>query len=155
MFCFIVFPCIWQYNVVRRVREMNLLKTTADTGILTKLEAQGLDLATIEKLLPIVEDTKLLSLAGNNQQLLVNLVAPLLVEPAPLLLPVVAGAVEKGPGAFYAFSAAMIGLDAYLFATNAEIPFLGLSAGVFLGLLLVPLGAASAVAGSALGSLKN
>ena len=144
-----------QYNVIRRVREMNLLKSTVDAGVLSKLEAQGLDLVTIEKLLPIIEDAKLLSLVGNNQQLLVNLVAPLLVEPAPLLLPVVAGAVEKGPGAFYAFAAICAGLDAYLFATGAEVPFVGLSAGATLGLLLIPLAGASAVAGSALGSLKK
>ncbi|CAB9508738.1 expressed unknown protein [Seminavis robusta] len=144
-----------QYNVIRRVREMNLLKTTADAGILSKLEGQGLDLVTIEKLLPVIEDTGALSIAGNNQQLLVNLVAPLLVEPAPLLLPVVAGAVETGPSAFYLASAVCLGLDAALFATGAELPFVGLSAGVFLGLLLVPLAGASGVAGYALGSLKK
>ena len=134
---------------------MNLLKTTADAGILSKLEANGLDLVTIEKLLPLIEDTKALSIAGNNQQLLLNLVAPLLIEPAPLLLPVVAGALEVGPSAFYLASAVCLGLDAYLFATGAEIPFVGLSAGVTLGLLLVPLAVVSGGAGYALGSLKK
>ena len=84
---------------------MDLLKTTADAGILSKLEANGLDLVTLEKLLPVIEDTGALSIAGNNQQLLLNLVAPLLVEPAPILLPVVAGALEKGPTAFYGAAA--------------------------------------------------
>ena len=144
-----------QYNVVRRVREMNLLKTTAEAGILSKLEANGLDLVTLEKLLPVIEDTKALSLVGNNQQLLLNAVAPLLVEPAPLLLPVVAGALEKGPSAFYAASIACLGLDAYLFASGAEVPFVGLSAGVVAGLLLVPLGVATGGAGFALASLKK
>jgi hypothetical protein len=134
---------------------MNLLKTTVDAGILSKLEANGLDLVTIEKLLPAIESTGALSIAGNNQQLLLNLVAPLLVEPAPLLLPVIAGALEKGPAAFYGAAAVCFGLDAYLFATNAEVPFVGLSAGVSLGLLLIPLGVVAGGAGVALASLKK
>jgi len=144
-----------QYNVVRRVRELELLKVTSDNGILSKLEEKGLDLATIEKLLPIIEEAGILSLAANNQQLLVNLVAPLLVEPAPFLIPVIAGAIAAGPSAFYGAAAACLGLDAVLFATDAEVPFVGLSAGVVAGLLLVPLGIASGVAGAALGSLKK
>ena len=128
-----------QYNVIRRVREMNLLKTTAESGILSKLEAQGVDLVTIEKLLPVIEESGLLSLAGNTQPLLINLLAPLLVEPAPLLIPVVAGALGVGPPAFYLAGATTGGLEAYLVATNAELPLVGLNAGVFGGLLLVPL----------------
>ena len=112
-------------------------------------------MATVEKLLPLAEELGLLSLAANNQQLLVNLVAPLLVEGAPLLLPVLASALEVGPAAFYAGAAGFIGLDAFLLANNVEIPFVGLSAGFYLGLLLVPLAAASAAAGTALGSLKK
>jgi len=134
---------------------MNLLKTTADAELLSKLEANGLDLVTLEKLLPVIEEIGALRLVGNNQQLLINGVAPLLVEPAPLLLPIIAGALEKGPSAFYLASAVAFGLDAYLFATNAELPFVGLSAGVALGLLLVPLGVVSAVTGSALASLSK
>lgn len=134
---------------------MNLLKQTVDARVLSKLEAQGLDLVTLEKLLPVIEGSGALSVAGNNQQLLINLIAPLLVEPAPLLLPLVAGAIEKGPGAFYAAAAVFAGLDAYLFATNAELPFVGLSAGAALGLLLIPLAGASAAAGVALSGLKK
>eukprot|EP00568_Trieres_chinensis_P006758 CAMPEP_0183296022 /NCGR_PEP_ID=MMETSP0160_2-20130417/3751_1 /TAXON_ID=2839 ORGANISM="Odontella Sinensis, Strain Grunow 1884" /NCGR_SAMPLE_ID=MMETSP0160_2 /ASSEMBLY_ACC=CAM_ASM_000250 /LENGTH=234 /DNA_ID=CAMNT_0025457589 /DNA_START=41 /DNA_END=745 /DNA_ORIENTATION=- len=128
-----------QYNVVRRVRELDLIGLTAEYGILSKLEKNGLDLATLESLLPQAEKLGLLSLVANNQQLLINLVAPLLVEPAPLLLPAVAGALEAGPGAFYLAAATLLGLDAALIVNNVEIPFVGLSAGVTLGLLLVPL----------------
>jgi len=144
-----------QYNVIRRVREMNLLKTTADTGILSKLEANGLDLVTLEKLLPVIEETGALSLVGNNQQLLINGVAPLLVEPANLLLPVIAGALEKGPSAFYAASVVAFGLDAYLYASGSTLPFVGLSSGFYIGLLLVPLGVATGGAGVALASLSK
>mmetsp|Transcript_17049 Transcript_17049/g.35034 ORF Transcript_17049/g.35034 Transcript_17049/m.35034 type:complete len:222 (+) Transcript_17049:82-747(+) len=144
-----------KYNVVQRVRELDLLQATVDNGILAKLEKNGLDLATVEKLLPLLEEYGLLSLAANNQQLLVNLAAPLLVEGAPILLPVVAGALEVGPPAFFAAAAALAGVDAALIVNNVEIPFLGLSAGVFLGLLLIPLSVVLAGAGVALGSLKK
>lgn len=144
-----------QYNVVRRVRELNLLKATADAGILSKLEANGVDLATIEKLLPLAEDLGLLSLVGNNQQILVNGVAPLLVEGAPLLLPVVSSALGAGPSAFFAAAAAFGGLEVFLLANNVEVPFVGLSAGVVGGLLLVPLTIVSAGVGVALSSTKK
>mmetsp|Transcript_16846 Transcript_16846/g.46261 ORF Transcript_16846/g.46261 Transcript_16846/m.46261 type:complete len:223 (+) Transcript_16846:126-794(+) len=144
-----------KYNVVQRVRELDLLQATVDNGILSKLEKNGLDLATVEKLLPLAEEYGLLSLAANNQQLLVNLAAPLLVEGAPLILPVVAGALEVGPTAFYLGAAALAGVDIALLVNDVEVPFLGISAGVTLGLLLIPLSAVLAVAGVALGSLKK
>jgi hypothetical protein len=134
---------------------LDLLQATIDAGVLSKLEKNGLDLATVEKLLPLLEQYGLLSLVANNQQLLVNGIAPLLVEGAPVLLPVIAGALEVGPPAFFLGAAAFAGIDVYLLTNEVEIPFLGLSAGVFLGLLLVPLSLASAAAGVALGSLKK
>ena len=137
------------------MRELDLLKATADNGVLSKLESQGVDLETIEKLLPLAEELGLLSLAGNNQQLLVNLVAPLLVEGAPLLLPVVAGAIGAGPSAFYFAAAAFGGLEAFLLANNVEVPLVGLPAGVLLGLLLVPLTGVSAGAGYLLAQAKK
>ena len=146
---------VQQYNVVRRVRELELLKATADNGILSKLEAQGLDLETVESLLPLAEELGLLSLAGNNQQLLVNLVAPLLVEGAPFLLPVVAGALQVGPPAFFLAAAGFGGLEAILAVNDVELPLIGLPAAAVLGLLLVPLTVVSAGVGVALGSLKK
>lgn len=137
------------------MRELDLLQATIDAGVLSKLEKNGLDLATVEKLLPLAEEYGLLSLAANNQQLLVNLVAPLVVEGAPILLPVVAGALEVGPAAFYLAAAGAAGLDAYLFASDAQVPFIGLSAGAVAGLVLIPLSVLSAVAGTALASLKK
>jgi Protein of unknown function (DUF1118) len=144
-----------QYNVLGRVRELNLLQSTVDNGILSKLEANGLDLATIEKLLPIAEDLGLLSLAGSNQQLLINLAAPLLIEPAPILIPVIAGALEKGPSAFFGAAAALIGLEVLLVTNDVEVPFVGLPAGVVLGLLVVPLSVVLAAVGVSLAGLKK
>ncbi|KAL7515502.1 hypothetical protein ACHAXN_013445 [Cyclotella atomus] len=144
-----------QYPILTRVRELGLLEKTAELGILSKLEKLGLTLEKAEELLPVLEEAGVLSLVANNQQLLINGVAPLAVEGAPLLLPVVAGALEVGPPAFYLAAASFAGLDASLFASGAEIPFVGLSAGAALGLVLIPLSAVSAVVGGALGSLKN
>lgn len=141
--------------MIRRVRELNLLKATAENGILSKLEAQGVDLATLEKLLPLLEQYGLLSLVGNNQQLLINLVAPLAVEGAPLLIPIIGGALAVGPPAFYLAAAVSGGVDVLLFATNAEVPLVGLPAGPVAGLLLVPLTVISAAVGAALASAKK
>ena len=137
------------------MRELNLLKATADNGILSKLEAQGVDLETIEKLLPVLESAGVLSLAANNQQLIVNLIAPLLVEGAPLLLPVVAGALGVGPPAFYLAAVGLGGLEAFLVANDVEVPLVGLPAGALAGLLLIPLAAVSGVAGFALSQAKK
>lgn len=137
------------------MRELDLLRATADNEVLSKLEANGVDLELLEELLPAVEKAGLLSLAGNNQQLLINLVAPLLVEGAPFLLPVVAGALGVGPPAFFLGAAAFGGLEAFLIANNVEVPFVGLPAAGVLGLVLVPLTVVSAGVGVALASAKK
>merc|ERR1712003_238158 len=124
-----------KYNVIQRVRELDLLQKTIDSGILTKLEDNGLDLATVEQLLPIADKLGLLGLAANNQQLLVNGVAPLLVEGAPFILPVLAIALEIGPIAFFGAASVFAGVDYLLVANEVQIPFVGLSAGFFLGLI--------------------
>lgn len=144
-----------QYNVIRRIRELDLLGKTVDAGVLTKLEAQGVDLETLEATLPLLEKLGLLSFVGNNQQLLINGVAPALIEGAPILLPVVSGALGVGPPAFYLASLGLFGADYLLLSNNVEIPFVGLSAGFYLGLLLVPLGAVSGIVGLLLQSANK
>lgn len=141
--------------MIGRVRELNLLKTTAENGILSKLEASGVDLETIEELLPIIEDLGLLSLAGSNQQLLVNLAAPLLIEPAPILIPLVASAIATGPGAFFGAAALCGATEFLLVANDVEVPLVGLPAGFLAGLLLVPLTVILGAAGVALAGAKK
>ena len=126
-----------------------------DQGILSKLEAQGVDLKTIEKLLPALEEVGALSLAANNQQMLVNFLAPLLVEGAPLLLPVVAGALGVGPSAFYSAAAVCLLTEGSLIVSGAEVPLIGLPADVVLGLLLVPLAVITGGVGVALSSVAK
>jgi len=144
-----------QYDVVRRVRELDLLGLTAEYGILSKLEKNGLDLKTLESLLPAIEETGALSLVGSNQQLLINGVAPLVVEGAPLLLPLVAGALDIGAPAFFLGAAAAAGAEGAIIANNVEIPFVGLGLAPISGLLLVPTAVALAGVGTFLGGLKK
>lgn len=132
-----------------------MLKATADNGILSKLEKNGVDLVTLEKLLPVVEELGLLSVAANNQQFIVNLAGFFLVEGAPYLLPVVAGALEVGPPAFFLAAAACGGSEALLLANDVELPLVGLPAGIVLGLLLVPLTVVFGGVGAALSSAKK
>ena len=148
-------PFFSQYDIVRRVRELDILGLTAEYGILSKLENLGLDLAAIEKLLPAIEETGALSLVASNQQILVNGIAPLLVEGAPILLPVVAGALGVGAPAFFLTSAALAGADFALFANDVTVPFIGLPAGVLAGLLLVPLSVVTGGVGVFLSGLKK
>ena len=96
-----------------------------------------------------------MSLVGNNQQLLINLVAPLLIEPAPLLLPAVAGALDIGAPAFFLGAAALAGADAFLIVNDVEVPFVGLPAGVLAGALLIPLSAVLAAIGAFFSSVKK
>lgn len=132
-----------------------MLKSTAETGILSKLEKNGLDLATIEKLLPVIEELGVLGIVANLQQPLLNIVAFFLVEGAPFLLGPVAGALEVGPPAFFAAAAAFGGLEAYFIVNDVELPLVGLPAGPAAGLLLVPLTVVFAGLGVGLGSFKK
>eukprot|EP00548_Thalassiothrix_antarctica_P008966 CAMPEP_0194135654 /NCGR_PEP_ID=MMETSP0152-20130528/5754_1 /TAXON_ID=1049557 /ORGANISM="Thalassiothrix antarctica, Strain L6-D1" /LENGTH=221 /DNA_ID=CAMNT_0038831993 /DNA_START=54 /DNA_END=719 /DNA_ORIENTATION=- len=143
-----------RYNAIRRVRELNLLQATVDNGILSKLEKNGIDLVTIEKLLPLIEDLGLLGIAANNQQLLINGLAFFVVEGAPFLLPVLAGALEVGPLAFFGTSAALGAAEYYLIAEKVKLPLVGLEAGTYIGLLLVPLATLAGGLGVALAGNK-
>lgn len=141
--------------MIRRVRELELLQATIDNGVLAKLEKNGLTLEKIEQILPLAEKLGLLGLVANNQQLLVNLVAPIAIEGAPILLPLVAGALEVGPSAFYLGAAGFAAIESSLIVGEVEVPFIGLPASAVFGLVLVPLTVVSVAAGSALASLKK
>jgi len=127
-----------QYNLLGRVRELDILTKTADAQILSRLEANGITLATLEGALPLADKLGLAAIAGNNQQLLINFVAPLLVEPAPYLLPAIGSALEVGPPAFFAAAAAVGSLEALFLVKDVRIPFVGLEAGIYVGALLIP-----------------
>jgi len=139
-----------QYNLLRRVRELDLLVVTADSEILSKLEKNGVDLKTLEAVLPIIDKLQVVGIAGNFQQLIINGILPLLVETSPLLLPALATLLDIGPIAFFALAGAVGGLEAFFIINKTEIPFVGLSCGFYIGALLVPVTALFALVGIAL-----
>jgi len=128
-----------QYDVLGRVRELDLLGKTADSGLLSALDEQGVDLELLESVLPFLQAAGALKIAGTNQQLFLNLLAPPLIEGAPFIIPILAILVRFGPLAFFGLSAFLAATEAFLVTNNVEIPFVGLSAGFYLGALLVPL----------------
>jgi len=144
-----------QYDVVRRVRELDIIGKVADYEILTKLEKNGLTLKVIEKLLPLGDTLGVASVVGKNQQLLINGIAPLVIEGTPFILPVAAAALDIGPLSFFGASAALGGVEALLVIEKVKIPFVGLDAGFYLGLLLVPLAALLAAVGAFFLTLPN
>eukprot|EP01038_Epipyxis_sp_PR26KG_P011687 gene11687-15649_t len=130
-----------QYNIIERVRELKLLSLTADSGLLEALESKGLTLSTLEKLLPVADDLSVLPLANKNKDLLLSL-APLIIEPAPLLIPVLVSIIKDpskltGPGGLF------IGLGGYELITDNGL--LGIPL-LLLGLPLFTLG--SIISGS-------
>jgi len=111
-----------RYPVVSRVQQLKLLTAAADSGLLEALESKGVSLSYIEKLLPVIEKYGLLSFAAKNEEFLINFIAPLAVEPAPLILPV-AVSVLKNPGAlnFWASILVLSELGVIILSQNVAI----------------------------------
>ncbi len=122
---------------------MKLLTVTAESGLLEALEAKGLTLSQVEKLLPLADDLGLLSLAYKNKGLLIA-AAPLLLEPAPLLLPLLANIVRTPASTFSGIGFALLAAGGFEIVDSNS----------FLGALLVLLAGPAVLLGSALsGSL--
>jgi hypothetical protein len=62
------------YPIVDRVREKKLLTRTAESGLLSALQEQGITLSQAEKLLPLLEQTGALSFLAKNGEFLLNTV---------------------------------------------------------------------------------
>lgn len=130
------------YNVIDAIRANKLLSLTVDSGLLKALEDGGLTLSQVEKLLPVVDELGLLPFVAKNKELLLTL-APLLIEPAPLLLPLVVPVVKTPPTTFTALGAGLLAVGGYeLVADNA-----------FLGVVSVLLAAPALVLGNVLGAV--
>lgn len=128
-----------KYEILTRVRQLKLLSATADSGLLEALEAKGLTLSQVEKLLPVVDDLGLLPLAVKNKDLVLSL-APLLIEPAPALLPLVVSLLRTSPATFSTAGAVLVGLGVVESLDN-----------VLLGAPLALLGAPLVLLGAVLG----
>lgn len=139
------------YPVLERVADLNLLTLTAESGLLEALEAKGLTLSTLEKLLPVAEDLGVLSLIQNP--IVVNLIAPLLIEPAPFLLPGLVSLINL-PSQFYTLIAvALLAIDANGFIADEEISIpLLVGATLFAGLGVLSSGGVSVPSSSGGGS---
>jgi len=87
------------YQLIKRVRELELLSKTVDSGLLEALQEKGVTLTQLERALPIIDNAGLLPLLVKNKGLLLGLL-PLLVEPAPALLPVVASVIKTPASSF-------------------------------------------------------
>lgn len=137
------------YPVLERVQELKLLSKTADSGLLSSLEAQGLTLSKLEKVLPLAEELGLLELAAKNSDFLINGVAPLAVEPAPALLPLLSNVVGVPGGTFKGVAALAILAEGALIATSDNIAL-----DVAAGLPLFLIGGVCFALGNALDALK-
>lgn len=133
------------YPVFDRVAELGLLSVTAESGLLAALQAKGVTLSDLEKLLPLIEEFGLLT--SINNPIVLNLIVPLLVEPAPLLLPGVVGLLKTDSTVFLAAAAAFAGLEAYGFSASGEVsplPIVGAALFGGLGVVLGSLGSGPA-----------
>ena len=109
---------VGKYDIIERIRELKLLSLTVDSGLLQALEAKGVTLSQLEKLLPVVDNLGLLPLVAKNKDLLLGL-APLLIEPAPLLLPLVVSVLKTPSTNFLVPGYALLAGSAYeLFNQN-------------------------------------
>jgi hypothetical protein len=125
-----------KYNIVQRVRQLKLLTVTAESGLLEALEAKGLTLSQVEKLLPVVDSLGLLPFLSKNKELLLS-VAPLLIEPAPALLPILVSVLKTPASTFSTTGFALLAAGAYETVSNTALFGAPL---VLLGLPLVVLG---------------
>lgn len=97
------------YPVLERVGELNLLTITAKSGLLRALDEKGLTLGQLEALLPVAEKLNLLKVVQNP--IIYNLLVPLLVEPAPYLLPAVVNLVKLDATIWTGLAAVFLALE--------------------------------------------
>merc|ERR1719231_1361609 len=127
------------YPLFAATQEKRLLSATADAGLLSQLSDLGFGLSDIEKILPVLEQNGLLSLAGKNLPFLLNVIGSLVVEPGQVAIPTVT-ALLKVPAVLY--QAAAVGIvtwDIYTFVAGIEPDLLGIGLRTPLTLLSLPI----------------
>lgn len=130
-------------DLLLKIRKNQILKTTVESGLLDALEAQGLTLSQVEKLLPVIDELGLLPLAVKNKDLILSL-APFIVDTAFLGLPLAANVVGTAPSTYSTIGAVCFALAGYE----------GIAQGnTFLAVLLALLGTPAAILGSVLGQV--
>lgn len=101
-----------EYDLITRLRETQLLGLIAESGLLEELESKGLTLSKLEKLLPLFDELRLLEILYKNKDLALSL-APLVVEPAPIMIPLVVAMLKVPASAYTAAGVALVGLSGY------------------------------------------
>ena len=140
------------YDIIERVRSLQLLSLTADSGLLEALEDKGITLSQIEKILPIVDDLGLLPLVAKNKGLLLSL-APLIIESAPSAIPLIVSVLRTPAVTFQAAGVALAGFGAYETVLDDNL-IVGVPT-ILLGAPLVVLGTVLSSLGSSLPSARS
>ena len=96
---------------------------------------------------PPAEELELLSLAEKNKELILQTLAPIAIEQAPALLPILSSVLRTPPTVFYGIAAAALAAEAGVALTFDSVPL-----DVIAGIPLLTLAAASAIGGSILSS---
>jgi hypothetical protein len=97
-----------------------------------------------------VEELQVLGLLEQNADLVLKTLAPLAIEGAPLLLPVLSATLKTPPAVFYGVAAAALAAEAGVVATTGNVAL-----DVIAGIPLVALAGASILGGSVLsGGIK-
>jgi len=144
-----------EYNVLTRVRELEILQRTVDSGILSKLDNLGVTLEDLEAALPIADRLGIPALAAATPPFLLGGVVYLVVESAPIVLPVAGLVLGLGPAFFFVTGAGAIGAEGALAYSGLVLPVIDVPAWNIAGFFLVPLSAVLLGAGLFLGSFKK
>lgn len=108
------------YALLQEIQRKKLLSKTSEAGLLGALEDLGLSLSDVEKLLPVIEKSGLLSLAAKNLPLAVILTGYLLIEPAPFLIPVLGVALKVPPPIYAAAALGAAGAESLIVGANLD-----------------------------------
>lgn len=108
------------YPLFQELQDKKILSATAESGLLGALDDLGLTLSDVEKLLPIVDKSGALGLAKNNLPLAIVATGYLLIEPAPILIPVLGAALSVSTGVWTAIAAATTAAEVGLVATGDD-----------------------------------
>eukprot|EP00904_Undaria_pinnatifida_P006229 jgi/Undpi1/2736/HiC_scaffold_14.g06114.m1 len=142
-------------DLLKQTEQLKLLSTASKLGLLSKLEAAGLTLKDVEKLLPLVDENDLIGLAkGFGPDLLK--VAPVALKAAPAALPLLATALTVPGEALFVGAAASFAAGAGLVYLLPDESLTGVALETFLAVpLLFVLPAVLGGGGLALSALKS
>lgn len=143
-------PNVPDYDVIDRVSETKLLSLTAESGLLSALEEKGLTLSDLEKLLPLIDELNLLPFAVENKRLILNTIAPLVIEQSSVAIPLAVSVLKTNPSVFFTMAAGAVGAETAitLLSHNTVADIAG-------ALVLLPVAAVTFTVGNVLKSGVN